>query len=692
MSQNKTAVISSTPEPEILETVRCVEVALPLPIEGAFSYLLEPSLRSRAKIGMRVQVPFKNREITGFLVGFREAPPDQKLKQVIELLDEEPVLSEPILRLTQWVSEHYFSSWGEAIETAVPSWVKQGKRWQEKPSSFHAQESPPASQWTLTPEQQSAFDQIQAALREENPRPILLYGVTGSGKTELYIRAIQEVLSRGKGTLVLVPEIALTEQIRRFFYHHFGDELEILHSKLSDGERFSAWKRIESGKKRVLLGPRSAVFAPLRPLGLILIDEEHENSYKQENSPRYHARDVARWLAQEEKALLILGSATPSLESMYLAEQGVFQRSDLTKRVENRTLPPVTLVDLKSEREIQKGPVILSRLLVRELEQNLRRKEGTLLLLNRRGFSTQVHCPGCGEVVNCRSCEVSLTYHQEEHQLVCHYCNFRTAIPPVCARCRKPLFRFTGFGTEKVESEIGRLFPGARVARIDADSIRKKGSHETILKAFRKGEIDILVGTQMIAKGFDFPHVTLVGVILADVGLVLPDFRSGERTFQLLTQVAGRAGRGEKKGRVIIQTYSPEHPSVLGARDHDYLGFYKLEVKMRLEHGYPPAGRLINLLVRSRDEKKAYLFARELREALKKELEADPSAKREPAFEILGPAPLPFYRLRGHYRWHLLLKTQKMPETQALLRKSLSDLKRRSGVMMQVDVDPVNIL
>lgn len=672
----------------------CVEVAIPLPIRGPFSYLLEPDQISSAKVGVRVRVPFKNREVTGFLVGFGEIPPDQKLKRVIAVVDDKPVLSKRILQLAKWLSEYYFSSWGEAIEAAVPNWVKQGKRWREKPSPYEspAASSPVPIELNLTAEQEKAHAVIRKSLSEEDPRPLLLYGVTGSGKTELYIRAIKEVLARGKGAIVLVPEIALTEQIRRFFLHHFGNQLEVLHSKLSDGERFSAWKRIESGEKKVLLGPRSAIFAPLSPLGLILIDEEHENSYKQDQSPRYHAREVALWLAKEEKALLIMGSATPSLESMHLAATGAFQRIDLTRRVENKELPNVTVVDLKQEKEVQKRQPLFSRLLAQEIEANLKRKEGTLLLLNRRGFSTQVHCPGCGEIASCRSCEVSLTFHQEENRLLCHYCNYHTEIPSVCARCQKPLLRFSGFGTEKVESELARQFPQARVARIDTDTFRRKGSHVAILQDFRNQKIDILVGTQMIAKGFDFPHVTLVGVVLADVGLVLPDFRSGERTFQLLTQVAGRAGRGEKSGRVIVQTYSPSHPSVVTAQTHDYWKFYEQEMRKRVEHGYPPDRNLVNLLVRSRVEKKAYLFARELRETLRKQLESLKGGPHSEGLEIIGPAPLPFYRLRGHYRWHVLLKAKEIADAQMLLRGALAGLKRSSGVAMQIDVDPVNIL
>lgn len=671
---------------------RCVEVALPFPMQNSFTYRVDPEQQARAQIGVRVRVPFKNRETTGFLVGFSEAGPERRLKKIIEVTDNEPVLSSRLLCLTRWMADYYFSSWGEAIEAAVPHWVRLGKRVKVAPQVSKVSTSERPAPLTLTVEQEKALSVIRATLQQETPKPILLYGITGSGKTELYIRAIQDVLGQGKAAIVLVPEIALTEQIRRFFFEHFSQELALLHSKLSDGERFGVWKQVETGEKRVLLGPRSAIFAPMPNLGLILIDEEHEGSYKQDSSPRYHAREVAVWRAREERALLILGSATPSLESMDRAEKGIFQRVDLTKRIENKALPGVTIVDLKREREAQRGPVILSRRLAQEIETNLERKEGTLILLNRRGFSTQVICPVCGEVVKCPSCEVSLTFHQQANELLCHFCNFRCEPPSECKRCKKPLLRFTGFGTEKVESELSRLLPKARIARMDTDSVRRRGSHERILQDFRDRKIDILVGTQMIAKGFDFPHVTLVGVVLADVGLVLPDFRASERTFQLLTQVAGRAGRGAKPGRVIVQTFSPGHPSIALAKDHDYLTFFREEMKKRNEHGYPPSKGLVNFLIRSREEKKAYLFAREVRENFKRRTEALGKSPLAGEIEIIGPAPLPYYRLRGHYRWHVLVKTPEMLQTLPLLRETLGGLKRRSGVACQVDVDPLSIL
>lgn len=668
------------------------EVAVPIPVAGCYSYALPPELESRARIGCRVLVSFKNREMTGYLVALKPREEGLKLKPLLAVLDDEPVLSPGMLELTRKVSDYYGSGWGEAIENALPRWVKFGK----KAAKFLARSAAPTEErreakdpWELTRDQQGALEVITGSLSSKSPKPVLLYGVTGCGKSEIYIRAIREVLNRNRSAICLVPEIALTEQLKRFFSDRFGGRLEILHSKMSDGERFLAWKRIQGGDRQVVLGPRSAVFAPVRDLGIIVIDEEHEGSYKQETSPRYHAREVARWRAGLEGALLVMGTATPSLESMYLADTGEIRRLELPARIDDKKMPAVQLIDLKASENRSEKSLLLSRHLVREIGKNLAAKEGTMILLNRRGFSTYVHCPRCGNVETCKSCNVSLTYHQDQSKLLCHYCNFEKPAAGECGECKSPMLRFTGFGTEKVESEIARIFPAARIARMDMDSVRRKGSHEKILAGFRDEKTDILVGTQMIAKGFDFPHVTLVGVVLADVGLMLPDFRSAERTFQLLTQVAGRAGRGMKPGRVLVQTYSPDHPSVLFAQKHDYTSFYRKEVSERLEHKYPPAYSLVNFIVRSRTEKKAYLTARALRDLLKVALETSPESA---GAEIIGPAQLPFYRLRGHFRWHVMIKAPAGHPFLQGTQRYLDKLKKPSGVAAIVDVDPVNIL
>jgi primosomal protein N' (replication factor Y) len=669
----------------------CADVAVPLPVEGTFSYLIPQELLESAKIGVRLQVPFKNRELTGYLVGLRPLKDEpHKLKPLIRILDQEPVLPQSILDLAKWIADYYGCSWGEAIENSLPKWVKYGKK---ADKALKKEKEEPAAAFekredlTLSPEQKIVFESLCAAFKKVKAKPILLHGVTGSGKSEIYIRAIRERLQEGRASICLVPEIALTEQIRHFFLHHFGNELEILHSKLSDNERFLAWKRLERGAKRVVLGPRSAVFAPVHNLGLIIMDEEHENTYKQETTPRYHAREVAAWRAQNENAVFVMGTATPSLESMRRAKTGEIEMLELKERIDHKAMPEVRVVDLKQVMQDRRKPVILSQSLVTEIESNLKKGEGTMLLLNRRGFSTHIHCPKCGWIESCKSCQVSLIYHQEDDQLLCHYCNYQKRVPTDCGSCGAPMLRFSGFGTEKVESEVAARFPSARIARMDADSVKKRGSHEVILKEFRDRKIDVLIGTQMIAKGFDFPHVTLVGVVLADVGLMLPDFRSAERTFQLLTQVAGRAGRGKIPGRVIVQTYSPDHPSVTCARTHDFMKFYQNELPARQEYRYPPFQRLINIIIRSKEENKAYQFGRSLREAIQEALK--PEAR---TVEIIGPAPLPFYRLRGHFRWHIMLKCPLESGLTGRVKTALNQVKKPSGVQFALDVDPMNIL
>lgn len=709
--------------------ILCASVAVPLPIATtAFSYLIPTELQEKVVPGVRAHVPFRNREITGYVVGTELCDPDKKLKPLLSVLDDQPVLSSAMLALTQWVGEYYGSSWGEAIENALPRWVKFGKKtakYIEKAKEKNAASTVKPAAYELTAEQAKAFTAILGALAAKDSKPILLYGVTGSGKSELYIRSIQETLKQGKGVICLVPEIALTEQLKRFFAGHFGGELEILHSKMTDGERFLAWKRIEMRTCRVVLGPRSAVFAPVPDLGLMIMDEEHEGSYKQETTPRYHAREVAVWRARHEKALLILGTATPSLESMHAAERGEFLRLDLTQRVDEKAMPRVEVIDLKRYEGDKRPSLIFSPPLFKEIEKNLAAGEGTMLLLNRRGFSTSLRCRECSETEKCKMCQVSLTYHQESDRLLCHYCNYQKKVPETCSSCQAPILKFMGFGTEKVESETAKFFPAARIARLDADTTKKKDAHESILEKFRDRKIDILIGTQMIAKGFDFPHVTLVGVVLADIGLRLPDFRSGERTFQLLTQFAGRAGRGTKPGRVYVQTYLPDHPSVLFSKNHDFLKFYAYEKTFREEFHYPPYRSLVNIIVRSHDEKKAYAFAREVRDVIKKSLgdsslgtsatdatakrrsseeqEAyaslegrvtSPSAEQSSSVEIIGPAPLPFYKLRGHFRWHVMLKIPKnlQPRATPWIYRLLMSLRKPSSVAFQLDVDPLNIL
>ena len=663
-------------------------VAIPLPVRDPFTYTLENGFSQTAKVGSRVLVPFKNREIQGYIVGLSEESATGKLKPVKELIDEEPVLDSVLLKLTKWMSDYYFCSWGEAIENALPKSVKLGKKHADKPDGSAAEVDAKSgfvpAVFELTDEQSLALETVCGLLEAGKYHPLLLHGVTGSGKTEIYIRAIKRALAQGKGAICLVPEIALTTQIRDFFQGHFSGTLEVIHSRLTDRERMLAWLRIRQGKSRVVLGPRSALFAPVQNLGLIIVDEEHENSYKQAETPRYHAREAAKKRAELDNAVLILGSATPSLETMREAAEGRLTKLSLTRRVVNRDLPAVRVIDLKREMEIHRKLSIFSFPLQNEISAALKKKESVLLLLNRRGFATQVQCLGCGEIVQCRHCHVSMTYHQTKRILLCHYCNFQTQLSGKCPACKTESLKYVGWGTEKIESEIARYFPQAVIARLDTDVARRKGAQEKIIDDFRAGKIDILVGTQMIAKGFDFPQVTVVGVVSADVGLSLPDFRSSERTFQLLTQVAGRAGRGSLKGQVIIQTFSPHHHSILFAKDHDYASFYEKESGARRELGFPPFSHLVNLIMHGPLEQEVYKYALELKKQL-----AEPVCDR---FELIGPAPLPFYKLRGHFRWHLMLKGQDVMAMNRELRERLPKVKKPARLKLIVDVDPVSVL
>jgi len=669
--------------------MNCIQVAIPLPVQDPFSYELANEQFSSVKIGSRVLVPFKNREIQGYVVGFGENSHVGSLKMVKEVIDANPILDSQFLELTRWISRYYFCSWGEAIENALPKAIKMGKRYEKlfdsrKFEKEKESEIKTAPALLLNSEQEEALSHIKLSFTEEKYRCILLHGITGSGKTEVYIRAIKSALERGKDAICLVPEIALTAQMKEFFAGHFQGILEMIHSHLTEKERLMAWLRIRAGESRVILGPRSALFAPVRSLGLIIIDEEHETSYKQGETPRYHAREVAKKRAELEGALVVLGGATPSLETMHEAGEGKITRLALTKRVEERNLPEVRVVDLRREIENHKRLTIFSYPLQNEVMRALERKEGVLLLLNRRGFATQVQCLGCGNIVECRYCRVSLTYHQVRKVLLCHYCNYQSSLTDRCPSCGVSSLKFVGWGTEKIESEIARAFPQARVARLDTDVARRKGMHEKVIHDFRARKIDILVGTQMIAKGFDFPQVTTVGVILADVGLALPDFRSSERTFQLLTQVAGRAGRGDLKGHVIVQTFSPHHHSIAYAKDHDYQGFYQVEIEKRRELDLPPFKHLVNVILHGAHEQEVYQFAGELKKAL--------GDKQGDVFELLGPAPLPFYRLRGHFRWHLMLKGDDVLRINEKLREGFNILKKPSRVKLIVDVDPVSVL
>lgn len=543
----------------------------------------------------------------------------------------------------------------------------------------------------LTDEQRAAFEAIAGAIRAGRHEVFLIHGVTGSGKTEVYMRAIEEVLSRGKGAIVLVPEISLTPQTAARFASRFGDQVAILHSRLSPGERFDQWRAIREGRARIVVGPRSAIFAPVEGLGLIVVDEEHETSYKQvDPPPRYHARDVAIKRGEIAGCPVVLGTATPSLESYYMAQTGRYRLLKLTKRVHDIALPPVEIVDMREELTVKRNRSIFSYRLKRRMQEALSAGHQVMLFLNRRGYSTYVFCRECGYVERCENCSVSLTYHRDRDVMICHHCGLEKPPPKWCPKCKSPYIRHFGIGTQQVEREVRKLFPKARVARMDTDAVAAKGAHSRILNAFRRGEIDVLVGTQMIAKGLDFPNVTLVGVVNADLALNMPDFRAGERAFNLLTQVAGRSGRSCKGGRVVVQTYSPEHYAILSAKDHDYEAFYRREIEVRKAVMYPPFTAVASILLRSPDEEAVKVSAYNL-----SDLMSELCAKEFPSVQIRGPAPAPLSKIRGKYRWHLLVKCVDRETLTRFLRRVLERVTPRivsSGVDLVVDVDPISVL
>ncbi|MDQ3389072.1 MAG: primosomal protein N', partial [Gemmatimonadota bacterium] len=550
-----------------------------------------------------------------------------------------------------------------------------------------------------TADQAAALEAMVAASRTPDPGTFLLRGVTGSGKTLVYIELLREVVDRqGRTAIVLVPEIALTPQTVGRFRAAFGDRVAVLHSALSDGERYDEWRSLRSGEKRIVVGARSAVFAPLERLGAIVVDEEHEGSYKQGEAPRYHAREVAVMRGRLEGAICVLGSATPALESWASACSGRFRLLELPVRVEGWPLPPIRVVDLRAERKeraarsgpaAEKGPVIVSTLLAEAVRSRISRGEQTILLLNRRGYATFVQCRACLHVWHCPQCNVSLTYHRRRAGLTCHYCFHEEPSPNRCSACGSTELDFSGVGTEQVERSVGETFPTARIARMDVDTTSGKWAHHEILGRVERGEVDILLGTQMIAKGLDFPNVTLVGVINADVGMNLPDFRATERTFQLLTQVAGRAGRGPKGGEVFIQTALPEHYAVTCAAEHAFHAFAERELRARREPAYPPYSRLVNVVLSGVEEDATQEASERAAEWVKGLI----AARGLTNILVMGPAPCPIDRIRGRWRWHFLLRSGSpaiLGEVARYFHAGFGGGRR--GVRITVDRDPVALL
>jgi primosomal protein N' (replication factor Y) (superfamily II helicase) len=536
-------------------------------------------------------------------------------------------------------------------------------------------------EFLFTPAQKAALDIINSSVDERKFLPMLLHGVTGSGKTAVYLSAMQAVLAKGRSAILLVPEIGLTPAVAADLHSIFGDEVAILHSALTDDERAEQWKRIRSGESHIVVGTRSAIFAPVPNLSLIVVDEEHDHSYKQEEMPRYHARDVAVMRAKMSDAAVVLGSATPSLETYYNAVQGKYRLLELPERISKRPLPEVEILDMREEFHKTQKEDILSRKLVEEVGERLEKHEQVMVLLNRRGYSAFVLCRECGETVQCNNCAIAMTYHKREHRLVCHYCGFMRPAPKTCPKCGSEYVQYLGTGSEKLEHILHGLFPQARIARLDRDTVRGRDDFERMLTALHAGEIDLLVGTQMIAKGHDVANVTLVGVVGSDAALSFPDFRAAERTFQLLTQVAGRAGRGETPGKVVLQTFFPDHYAIQYAAAHDYRGFYEKEIRFRSWMHYPPFNAVSNVLVRSQKLEEALAWAGVLGKWFE--------STRLEGVRVMGPAAAAIVRLKTEYRYHFLLKSPSRERMNTVLRAMLDHVDKqkipRSNVVVDVD-------
>ncbi len=828
------------------------DVVFPVTVNKAFTYSIPPDLQEVTQIGCRTLAPFGSRKLTGFIVGFKDHTDLTEVKTIQDILDDQPIFSDELFQLAQWISEYYLCPLGDALKAAIPSAMLQKSKKMVKPtfenlelvakelqksaprqaqilryvsksgkislvqltkrlgarslmSSIHELEkggwirveqflTPSAKpklekyvrlkaeigaddDWatkidgsrkltarqirclqflketgaeiaqrdlllisgirsstlkslqqralvelfskevqrdyyqhaSVTPppniilneEQKQALHEIEQMTETGQFKTFLLYGVTGSGKTQVYIEAIYKTLAKDRDAIVLVPEISLTPQTVQRFRSHFKDQVAVLHSAMSPAERFDSWRRLKDGSARVAIGPRSAIFAPVKNVGLIVVDEEQEDSYKQsEPVPRYHARDVAVMRAKLNNAVVILGSATPSAESYHNARSGKYQLLELKNRIDDVPLPQVTILELQKEQRMsgKKEHPIFSRLLAQKIEEKIARNEQIILLLNRRGFSNYIKCKDCGFIENCKHCQITLTYHLRGHRLRCHYCGFTRKAPMVCPECGGADILFQGLGTQKVEAELKERFPDARVVRMDLDTTSRKWSHDRILRNFEKGKYDILLGTQMIAKGLDFRKVTLVGVINADVGLFMPDFRSAERTFQLLTQVAGRAGRKDLPGEVIIQTYSPHNFCLICAETHDFKRFFFGEILERRELRYPPFGRIICILLKGADETKVMQAAENFAQVIKKVKgpRPDPSGP----FEVLGPTPSPLAKIQNKYRWQILLKVDKKWDPSgkiiraAVLKaeKLFREEFKTRGIQIVVDVDPVSLI
>ncbi|MEZ0390742.1 MAG: primosomal protein N' [Pseudobdellovibrionaceae bacterium] len=666
-------------------------VAVDVPLHEPLTYLAPTELTAELKRGLLVRVPLgrSDRSVKGLLLTPAEAIPDVEIKAINKIESEYQALPDYFLKWIEWLAQYYLHPIGNVMVSAYPplSRLEKARKSSRPPVVPQLANRPPPE---LTEEQSQVFEAIR---KSKEFSTHLLFGVTGSGKTEVYLRLLQEVLEQGKQAIVLVPEISLTPQLIHRFSERFGDRIAVLHSQLTDRERTNQWWEMVEGRKKILIGARSALFCPLQNIGLIIVDEEHESSYKQDEKLKYHGRDAAIMLGKFANCPVILGSATPSLESWKNAQEGRYQLQTMAQRVQNRSLPQVEILDLRSQKKDPALPYWLSAPLFQAMQETLQRKEQVALFLNRRGMAQVVLCPDCGYTHECPNCDISLTLHGQHH-LVCHYCDYHESFRLDCPSCKEGEMTPLGLGTELVESEMQKLFPEAKVARADRDEIQGRSDLEELVRGMESGETDILIGTQMIAKGLDFPNLNLVGLLLADVGFNLPDFRATERSFQLITQVSGRSGRhvkpGESPGRVIIQTFNPDHPSLIFAKDHHFSNFAEQELQHRKILSYPPYGKLTSFRIQGTHLRRVQEAARLLQRRSQQLKTMNPAYEK---IEVLGPAEAPISKLKGQFRYYLLLKGLDHRSLNSFCHQVCGDLKwLPAATRVSVDVDPLHLL
>lgn len=663
-----------------------LDIVLNVPVNQAFTYSYIPLENQKPEnipqIGKRAEVRFGNKKMTGFITKIYDsfpshcAVPLEKIKQVSKIVDSEPLITQELLETAIWVSKYYLCTIGEAVNSILPSARRESS---EQSFSFDSEISAGIRQ-NLSEEQKKAVNDILAHADKNESSFHYLYGPTGSGKTEVFLQTAEQILKKNKGVIYLVPEISLTQQVVDSVVNRFGPQVAVLHSSLTQSQKLTQWKKILHREARIVIGARSAIFAPVPDLGMIIIDEEHDSSYKSGNTPRYHARQTAMYRASKLKIPLIMGSATPSVEAWHLMNCGKLLKHTLSKRLAGGEKPSIKCINLNQS--VMQG--CISEELKNEIETTLKEKKQAILFLNRRGFTHFFRCSTCGFEMKCKNCSVSMTFHKSENRLRCHYCGWHILPPSSCPKCGSLDIGYSGFGTEFIEAETAQKFPNARIVRVDTDSVSKKGELQNKIDAFKKGEFDIMLGTQMVAKGLNFPNLKTVGIILADTALHLPDFRATERTFSLITQVAGRAGRFFPDGKVFVQTYNPENQAISFACSANTEGFYDFEINQRKLLSFPPFSRLIRLVFRSSNQIKAQMTSEDAANLIEN--------LKIPGVEILGPSECPLSKISQNYRFQLILRGEKIVPLQNAVRKLLFDYRHPQEVYIECDVDPVSLL